>query len=233
MGQAVGDEHVEGDDGDEDLDNDFRRLEPVEPLAAGQRQLKAGDGEGDQDEAGPFQLDLHLPAHARQGEEHGDRGADRHRHQDVERITPGVGFRHHAADHRAHEGPHDDADPVQADDHAVLVFGKDVEDHRLTHGRQGGAAGPLDDAPEDQRLEGIGRAAEIGGDAEHGQACDQQVAPPEAAGQPARQRRRHGRGQDVEGHRPGDFIGRRRHGALKLRQNRRHDEDRGRVEGDA
>src|SRR5947207_2711096 len=54
-GQAVADEDPEGEDGDEGLDQDLARVEPVEPLATRQHELDTGDGGGERQEAGPVE----------------------------------------------------------------------------------------------------------------------------------------------------------------------------------
>ena len=55
-GEAVREEDVEGERGDDALDDDLRRLEPIEPHAARQHQLHRGHGGRQRQEPGPVEL---------------------------------------------------------------------------------------------------------------------------------------------------------------------------------
>ena len=55
-GRTVGDEHIEGEQGEGCFDLDFARLEPTALFAAIEDQLKAHDAQGQEAETKPVQF---------------------------------------------------------------------------------------------------------------------------------------------------------------------------------
>ncbi len=96
------------------------------------------------------------------------------------------------------------------------------EQDGLPHGHDRCAEKALGDPVCDQRLQAVGEPAQQRGDREAHDREEEQVAPAQPVGEPAGHRRGDGGGDQVRRDDPGDLIGRRRHGALDLRQ---HDID--------
>ena len=92
----------------------------------------------------------------------------------------------------------------------IIETGIAGDDERLANRRQGGREGPLQNAEKDQAFEIGGQPAEQGGNGEHDDRAKQHGAPRKTPGQPAADRRRHRRGDDVEGHHQSDFVSGRR-----------------------
>ena len=148
---------------------------------------------------------------------HQHRG-DAHRNVDVEDPAPRVAVGEPAAEHRAEDRRHHDAEPPEAHRLAALVGRERLEQHRLRQRLQRAAGEALDDAEHHQRRQAPGEAAEEGRDGEAAHRHQQQPLAAEEVGEPAGHRQDDGVRHQVRGERPGGFVDGRRQAAGDVRQ---------------
>jgi len=216
--QRMREEVIETDAGDDELGDDLVGFEPVELLAAVERELQRADADRERDEAEPVE-----PARVIQlGLVHEDDLAE-HRQQperqvDEEHPVPGIGF----GEPGAERGPHDRAQHhAHAPDRhrgGALLQRVGVEHHRLRQRHQRGAEDALQQAEQHHLVDVLRQPAQHRGDGEAGRADDEDALAPEAVGDPS-DRRGHDRGRDdVGGQHPVDLVLRGRQRALHVGQ---------------
>ena len=228
--EDVDDEHIEGEAGDERLEDDFDVVEPAEPLAPVEHELQGGDAERERDEAGPVEGRRVAPRPAAHEGRSAETRDHAHRHQQEEDPPPVVELGDIAAERRRDDRSDGHADAPDRECGAVAFAREDRHHDGLAHRNQRRAGEPLQDAEEDELLQALGEAATGGNQCEERDAPDHDIAPPDLFREPARGRRHDGRGDDVEGDDPGDFVLRCAEGALHLRQRHVGDRHRHRVE---
>ena len=202
------DEHPQARDGEQQVEPDFGRVEPAHALATVEQHLQRCHGQRQHAEAEEVKLaDLdRRVGHQRRQHEEGD---DTDRQVDEEHSAPVERLGQPAAQRRPDDRPEHDAGAEDRHGLPELFARVDVHHRRLRQRHQHGAAHALDDAERHHLRKVGGDAAEQRGGSEPHHGEQQQVAPAEAVGEPAGQGRRDGRGDDVGGQHPVDFVLRR------------------------
>ena len=214
----MGDEHVTRDTRDEHLDDDLRRVEPVELLAPIYGELQAHQTAGKQHESEPIEWPRRVGCLTAQGEPHAAERHEQKRHVHEEHGAPTEVFRQPATKPRPDHGTHHHADPQHGERARQQLARIRVLQCRLSQRDQHGAAESLQKSRCDQRLDVGRKSAADRGDAEP--ADGQQERPPqtETRLERCKRRQRHGTGDQVRREYPGGLFASRGQVALQHRQ---------------
>ena len=169
-------------------------------------------------EADPVEPHVEVGMRARHEEQQAERGEDAEGQVDVEDEAPVVHLGQVAAEGRADDRAHHDADAPDRHRLAALLHRVDVHHRRLRQRHQRGAEHALQQAEHHHLVQRLRGAAQHGGDGEADQAGDEQVFAAEAGRHPADRRGHDRRGGDVAGQDPGDLVIGRRQAALHVGQ---------------
>ena len=187
--------------------DDDRRAPRVLGAAPRREQDEADDGRAQQGRCRPSRCArTGRRTDGRQDRAGHEQGEDAERHVDVEDPAPGQVVGEEAAQQRAGDagGPEDGAEePLVA---AALTGADDVGDDRHGQDDEPTGADALDGPEGDERAHRRGHARQdAAGQEDHDGRLEEALAAVEVA-ELAEQRRRHGLGQQVGGHDPGDVV---------------------------
>jgi hypothetical protein len=172
----------------------------------------------DSNQSRRFELEfLALAALTDEQHHHGERG-DAQRHDEQEDPAPVIRLGEVAAERRPDGRPDNHRHAEEALRHRPVLAGESHQQDRLRERYDGRAKDALTHPVGQQRLKRSGSGAQQRGDREADDAGNENRALAHARHQPAGHWRYHRSGHDVQGHHPGDLIGRRRKCALQLRQ---------------
>ena len=216
--EGVDQEDVEGGRGDDRLDHDLARGEPIELLAAVEEDLQRGDGDAQRREAEPVELGRGVLLRLDDEHADADEGERADRHVDIEDPAPGDVVGQPAADHRAEHRPDHDGDAEQRHRRAALLDVVHVEQEALRKRHERRAEQALHQTERDDLAQRLRDAAKDGRDDETGDGGQEHALAAEAIGEEAGRRRHDRRGDDIGGQHPVDLVGARRDAALDIGQ---------------
>jgi len=209
---------VEAQSRDRRLDPNLGRMKPVFELAPVEHQLQRPDAEAQHRE--PEKVERVAPHRA--GVAYEDEDAERaqcaDRQIDIETPAPIEIFGQPAAEGRTDDRPHHRAGAEDRHRIAVALARVDRKERGLAERHEPCAEYALQDAVEHQLVEARRSAAQRRGDREPDHRGEKDVFDAKAAGEPAGQRHRDCRGDDVGRQYPGDLVLPCRHAALNVRQ---------------
>ena len=204
--------------GDNRLDEDFARAEPVQQLAAVEHQLQRADRDAQSAKAEPIELRAGVVRRLRQKDDDADEVENADRQVDVEHVAPAVILGQPAAEHRTQHRSDHHADAEQRHGEALALPRIAREQNRLRERNQRSAERALHDPEQHDLVERLRHAAQHRRDSEAGDRHQEKTLEPEPAGEKSGRRRHDGGGDDIRRQHPGDLVLTRRDAALHVRQ---------------
>ena len=178
--------------------NDEVRFKPVLALTLIQNYLQESQAHTQQ--AQPNEVDsdsglkpfTHQEGRVKNQEESKNQGDHSHRNVDEENPSPAITVREPTTQGRTDDGRHDHAHAEHGHRHALLFFGKTLQQDGLRDGLQRSPSGALQDAEKHQPGKTGREPAEHGADGEDGHAGHVEPLAAEQRGEPPREREHNG-----------------------------------------